>query len=185
MRICVYCGSKNGNKAEYIDAAERLGISLAKRGIGLVYGGGSSGMMGKISSAVLEAGGEVIGVIPGTLLKREKPGSKLSEVRVVNSIHERKSLMMELSNGFIVMPGGLGTFEEFFEVINWSQLKLHSKPYGLLNICNYFDKLIELLDHIADEVFLNPIHKENIYINDNPEELISEIAQHHNSSDQL
>ena len=184
-RICVYCGSRDGNKAEYIDAAERLGTSLAKKGIGLVYGGGRSGMMGKISSAVLDAGGELIGVIPGTLLKKEQPGPKLSEVRVVNSIHERKSLMMELSDGFIAMPGGLGTFEEFFEVINWSQLKLHNKPYGLLNICNYFDKLIELLDHIADEGFLNPLNKSKIYINDDPEELVSKLAQHHNSPNTL
>jgi len=178
MKICVYCGSKNGNKAAYIDAAERLGTSLAKKRIGLVYGGGNTGLMGKISSAVLESGGEVIGVIPGTLFKREIPGPKLNEVRVVNNIHERKSMMMALSDGFIAMPGGLGTFEEFFEVINWSQLTLHNKPYGLLNICNFFGKLIELLDHIANEGFLNPIHKREIYITDDPEHLISKIAQH-------
>lgn len=178
MRICVYCGSKNGNRVEYIDAAERLGTSLAEKGIGLVYGGGNFGMMGKISSAVIEGGGEVIGVIPETLLKREVPGTELNKVHVVNTIHERKSLMMELSDGFIAMPGGLGTFEEIFEVINWAQLKIHKKPYGFLNTKNYFGKMFDLLNHIADEGFLNKDHKDTILIDETPENLITKIAQH-------
>lgn len=178
MRICVYCGSKNGNKVEYIDAAERLGKSLAKKGFGLVYGGGNSGMMGKISSAIIEAGGEVIGVIPKTLLKSEMPGPVLNKVHVANTIHERKSLRMELSDGFIAMPGGLGIFEEIFEVINWAQLKIHNKPYGLLNSQNYFGKMFDLLDHIADEGFLNKDHKDTIIIDETPEDLITKIAQH-------
>lgn len=183
MRICVYCGSKNGNKTEYIDAAERLGKSLAKNGIGLVYGGGNAGMMGKISSAVIESAGEVIGVIPETLLKREIPGPELSEVHVVNNIHERKALMMELSDGFVAMPGGLGTFEEILEVINWAQLKIHTKPYGFLNTKNYFGKMFDLLDHIADEGFLNKDHKDTILIDETPENLITKIAQQINPAE--
>jgi uncharacterized protein (TIGR00730 family) len=183
MRICVYCGSNNGNKTEYIDAAERLGKSLAKNGIGLVYGGGNAGMMGKISSAVIESAGEVIGVIPKTLLKREIPGPELSEVHVVNNIHERKALMMELSDGFVAMPGGLGTFEEIFEVINWAQLKIHNKPYGFLNTRNYFGKMFDLLDHIAGEGFLNIDHKNTILIDETPENLIIKIAQQINPAE--
>ena len=183
MRICVYCGSKNGNKTEYIDSAEGLGIALAKNGIGLVYGGSNSGMMGKISSVVLENGGEVIGVIPEPLLKREKPGLELSKVYVVNNIHERKSLMMELSNGFVAMPGGLGTFEEIIEVINWAQLKIHNKPYGFLNTRNYFSKMFDLFDHIADEGFLNKGHKETILIDEVPENLIRRISQQINPAE--
>ena len=177
MRICVYCGSKNGNKTEYTDSAEKLGIALAKKGIGLVYGGGNSGMMGKISSTVLENGGEVIGVIPETLSRRCKSGPELSQVYTVNNIHERKSLMMELSNGFVAMPGGLGTFEEILEVINWAQLKIHNKPYGFLNTHNYFGKMFDLIDHIADEGFMKKDHKETILVDETPEKLIAKIVQ--------
>ena len=177
-RICVYCGSKTGNRPEYLNAAEELGKVLALNGISLVYGGGNSGMMGKISSAVMANGGEAIGVIPKTLPEIKCAGSELSEIHIVGNIHERKALMMELSDGFIAMPGGLGTFEEFFEVLNWSKLGLHDKPYGLLNTCHYFSKLVELLDHIANEGFLNPSHKSTIHIADDPHELVVEITRH-------
>jgi len=168
----VYCGSKDGARPEYGKAAMELGHALVKNNLDLVYGGGNSGMMGLISTAVLEAGGNVIGVIPEPLLKRKSAVQELSEIRVVKNIHERKALMMDLADGFIAMPGGLGTFEEFFEVINWSQLKLHNKPYGLLNTCNFFGRLIDLLDHIASEGFFNPEHKDLIHIVENPYELI-------------
>ena len=178
-RICVYCGAKTGKRTEYLTAAAALGKALALNGIGLVYGGGNSGIMGKISTTVMENGGEVIGVIPEPLYERGAAAPDLSELHVVNGIHERKARMMELSDGFIALPGGLGTFEELFEVLNWSKLKLHNKPYGLLNTCRYFSKLLELLDHIAEEKFMNPAHINTIYIDENPDELVAKMMQHH------
>ena len=177
-RICVYCGSKTGGRPEYLNAAVELGKVLALNGIGLVYGGGNSGMMGGISSTVMANGGEVIGVIPRTLRESKFAGPELSRIHVVDSIHERKALMMELADGFIAMPGGLGTFEEFFEVLNWSKLRLHDKPYGLLNSCHYFSKLMELLEHIEYEGFLSQNYAATIYIDENPHELVSRIAHH-------
>ncbi len=177
-RICVYCGSKSGNRPEYLKAAEELGKTLALNGLGLVYGGGNSGMMGKLSSTVMANGGEVIGVIPRALHEREISGPELSEIHVVGNIHERKAWMMELADGFIAMPGGLGTFEEFFEVLNWSKLRLHDKPYGLLDSCHYFSKLMELLDHIEHEGFLSPNHTATIHIDETPHELVQKITKH-------
>ncbi len=134
-RICVFCGSSPGARLEYARAARELADLLIKRNIGLVYGGARVGIMGEIASAVLKQGGEVIGVIPQELVEKEVAFTELTDLRIVGSMHERKALMAELSDGFIALPGGLGTIEEFFEVLTWAQLGLHRKPCGLLNVC--------------------------------------------------
>ncbi len=133
-RVCVFCGSSPGARPEYLQAAIELGQALAGKNIGLVYGGAKVGMMGKIAESVLEKGGEVIGVIPKDLVEREVAFTGLADLRVVGSMHERKALMADLSDGFIALPGGLGTIEEFFEVVTWAQLGIHPKPCGLLNV---------------------------------------------------
>src|SRR5512146_155412 len=141
-RICVFCGSNTGTRLAYVEAAQRLGVILAERKLGLVYGGGKVGLMGKLADAVLGAGGEVIGVIPQKLMRKEIAHAGLTDLRVVNSMHERKAMMAELSDAFIAMPGGFGTFEEFCEMVTWAQLGVHRKPCGLLNIEGYYDHLL-------------------------------------------
>ena len=153
-RICVYCGSSPGKFRQYRDAARTLGHELASRGIALVYGGASIGVMGTIADAVLEKGGEVLGVIPVALAKREITHKGLNELFVVNSMHERKAKMADLSDGFIALPGGWGTIEEFFEMLTWAQLGLHEKPCGLLNISSYYDHLFSFLEHAFDQQFV-------------------------------
>ncbi len=153
-RICVYCGSSPGKLPEYRDAARTLGHELAARGIGLVYGGASIGVMGTVADAVLEKGGEAFGVIPYVLATREVAHRGLNELFVVNSMHERKAKMAELSDGFIALPGGWGTIEEIFEMLTWAQLGLHEKPCGLLNISAYYDHLFTFLEHAIDQRFV-------------------------------
>ncbi len=153
-RICVYCGSSPGKDSAYREAARSLGNELASRGIGLVYGGASIGVMGAVANAVLEKGGEVFGVIPYVLAKRELAHQDLNELFVVNSMHERKAKMAELSDGFIALPGGWGTIEEIFEMLTWAQLGLHEKPCGLLNIASYYDHLFAFLEHAMDQQFV-------------------------------
>jgi uncharacterized protein (TIGR00730 family) len=153
-RICVFTGSSEGRRAGYRTAAVALGQTLVARGCGLVYGGARVGLMGAIADAVLEAGGQVIGVIPEALVAREVAHTGLSDLRVVSSMHERKALMADLSDGFIAMPGGWGTLEELFEVLTWGQLGLHRKPCGLLNVDGYFDPLLAFLQHAVDEQFV-------------------------------
>ena len=133
-QICVFCGSNLGARTAYVEAAENLGKLLGKRGIGLVYGGGKVGLMGKIADSVLASGGEVIGVIPKSLMRKEIAHAGLTDLRVVDSMHQRKALMAELSDGFVALPGGFGTFEEFCEIVTWAQLGLHAKPCGILNV---------------------------------------------------
>ena len=145
-KICVFTGSRHGASTAYADAAEQLARDLVERGFGLVYGGGNVGLMNVIADAVLELGGHVTGVIPNALVSKEVAHRGLSELRVVNSMHERKALMAELSDGFIALPGGIGTMEEFFEVLSWAQLGIHNKPCGLLNVSGYYDPLIQFLD---------------------------------------
>ena len=158
-RICVFTGSRNGVRAEFADAARQLGRALVERDYGLVYGGGNVGLMAVIANAVLESNGHVTGVIPNSLVSREVAHFGLSDLRVVQSMHERKALMAELSDGFIAMPGGIGTMEEFFEVLSWAQLGIHEKPCGLLNVCGYYDPLIEFLDHAVDQDFIKSKHR--------------------------
>jgi len=153
-RICVFLGSSVGLQPEYAEVATRLGRELVRRNFGLVYGGASLGLMAILADTVLAEGGEVIGVIPKMLVEKEIAHQGLTELRVVDSMHERKALMADLADGFIGLPGGLGTLEEFFEVLTWGQLGLHVKPCGLLDICGYFSHLIQFLDHAVDERLL-------------------------------
>jgi hypothetical protein len=156
--ICVFCGSMPGVRPEYLDAARELGELLAARGIELVYGGGHVGMMGALADSALSAGGRVIGVIPEHLMKPEVAHQKLSELRVVDSMHTRKRQMAERSDAFLVLPGGYGTFEEMFEMVTWLQLQLHAKPIGALNVAGFFDPLMDFLRHAAEEGFIRPQH---------------------------
>ena len=158
-RICVFCGSNPGGRPEYADAAREMGLALAERGIGLVYGGGGVGLMGIVADTVMRVGGEVIGVMPEALMRREAAQLDVTELHVVRSMHERKALMADLSDGFIAMPGGYGTFEEFCEVITWSQLGIHPKPCGLLNVGGYYAPLLAMFDHAVAEGFVRPQHR--------------------------
>ncbi len=173
-RICVFCGSSSGAQAEYNQVAQQLGHALVRKNIGLVYGGGRVGIMGKIAQTVMESGGEVIGVIPKGLAEREVAFMELADLRVVDSMHSRKALMVELSEGFIALPGGLGTIEEFFEVLTWGQLGIHQKPCGLLNVQGYFNKLLEFIDHTVSERFVEKEHRSMILMAETPEGLLQQ-----------
>jgi uncharacterized protein (TIGR00730 family) len=175
-RVCVYCGSSTGNKKIYREMAEAMGALLAKRGIGLVYGGGNVGLMGIVADAALAAGGEVIGVIPHSLANREIAHAGVTDLRVVDSMHTRKALMAELSDAFIAMPGGVGTFEEFFEAVTWTQLGVHHKPCGLLNAGAFYSPLAAFIDQAVTEGFIKPIHRAMIVVDDDPERLLNALA---------
>ncbi|GIP43535.1 cytokinin riboside 5'-monophosphate phosphoribohydrolase [Paenibacillus sp. J45TS6] len=153
-KIAVFCGSSDGTSVEYKEGAKRLGQELARRNIGLVYGGASVGVMGAVADAVLENGGHVTGIMPRFLEEREISHKSLTELIVVESMHERKAKMAELADGFIMLPGGPGTLEEFFEIFTWAQLGLHQKPFGFLNVNRYYDPLLTLFDHMVKEGFL-------------------------------
>jgi uncharacterized protein (TIGR00730 family) len=175
-RLCVYAGSSHGGHPEYAAAAGRLATVLAERGIGVVYGGAKAGLMGVLADAALAAGGEVIGVIPQHLVDREVGHEGLTELRVVSSMHERKALMAELADGFVAAPGGIGTLEELVEVFTWSQLGLHRKPTGVLNVRGYYDGLIGLLDHAVREGFLRADHRRLLVVGDDVVELLERFA---------
>jgi uncharacterized protein (TIGR00730 family) len=168
----VFCGSSPGARPEYLDAAVHLGHTLARNNIGLVYGGARVGIMGRVAESVLEKGGDVIGVIPKALVEKEVAFTGLADLRVVDSMHDRKALMADLADGFIALPGGLGTIEEFFEIVTWAQLGIHSKPCGLLNINQYFRKLMDFLDHTVTERFVEREHRSMILMDDDPERLL-------------
>jgi uncharacterized protein (TIGR00730 family) len=176
-RVCVYCGSSTGNKDIYRDMAEAMGALLARRGIGLVYGGGNVGLMGIVADAALAGGGEVIGVIPQSLADREVAHVGVTDLRVVDSMHTRKALMAELSDAFIAMPGGVGTFEEFFEAVTWTQLGVHRKPCGLLNAGAFYSPLAAFIDQAVTEGFIKPIHRAMIVVDDDPERLLNALAE--------
>lgn len=171
-RICVFCGSSPGVRPEYLRAAKQLGNVLVNKNIGLVYGGGRVGVMGKIAQTVVEGGGDVIGVIPKDLAEKEVAFTELADLRVVDSMHSRKALMAELSDGFIALPGGLGTIEEFFEILTWGQLGIHQKPCGLLNVEGYFSKLMGFIDHTVGEHFVEREHRVMILLDESPEGLL-------------
>ena len=176
-RICVFCGSNSGIDPAYRRAAAQLATVLVERGIELVYGGGNIGLMGVLADTALAAGGRVIGVIPESLMAREVGHRGLTELRVVNSMHERKALMADLSDGFIALPGGFGTFEEFCEVVTWSQLGIHEKPCGLLNVDGYYDSLLLLFDNAVSEGFLHPDNRALVLDAEDPEALLTKMAQ--------
>jgi uncharacterized protein (TIGR00730 family) len=161
-RICVFCGSQAGSREVYGEQARALGLAMADRGIGLVYGGGGIGMMGAVADAVIEARGEVIGVIPYALASKERARRDI-DMRVVNTMHERKAMMAELSDAFIAMPGGFGTLEEMMETITWGQLGIHRKPVGLLNVASYYDPLIAMIDRAIEEGFILPRYR-NLFV---------------------
>ena len=170
--VCVFCGSSPGNDPDYAAAAQELGQTLAERGTTLVYGGGHVGLMGVVADAALGAGGEVIGVMPRSLVDREIGHTNLTKLHVVRSMHERKALMSELSEGFIALPGGNGTLEEFFEVLTWAQLGEHAKPCGLLNVAGYYDPLLAVFDQMVDRAFLKREHREIVLVEEDPSSLL-------------
>lgn len=176
-KICVFTGSRHGASTAYADAAEQLARDLVERSFGLVYGGGNVGLMNIIADAVLDLGGHVTGVIPNALVSKEVAHRGLSELRLVNSMHERKALMAELSDGFIALPGGIGTMEEFFEVLSWTQLGIHNKPCGLLNVSGYYDPLIEFLDHAVLQDFVKPKHRALLIVEHDPIILLDRFAK--------
>lgn len=163
-RVCVFCGSKAGARPEYMESARQTGQLLAERGIGLVYGGASIGTMGALANGALAAGGEVIGVIPRSFVDREIAHSGLSQLHLVGSMHERKALMVELADGFVALPGGSGTLDEFFEVFTWAQLGFHDKPCAFIDVRGYYQPLIAFLDHAVDEHFISRPHRDKILV---------------------
>jgi uncharacterized protein (TIGR00730 family) len=173
-RICVFTGSRDGSHPEYAEAARQLGRELVERNYGLVYGGGNVGLMKIIADTVLDLGGHVTGVIPDSLVSKEVAHRGLSDLRIVQSMHERKAMMAALSDGFIALVGGIGTMEEFFEVLSWAQLGIHRKPCGLLNTGGYYNRLIEFLDHAVEHDFLKPKHRSLLILANEPPEILSQ-----------
>ncbi len=173
--ICIYCGSAVGTNPEYAATARRLGRALAHQGLGLVYGGGRVGLMGIVADAVLEGGGTAIGVIPEPLATEEVAHNGLTELHVVPDMHQRKALMARRADAFLTLPGGIGTFEEFFETLSWAALGLHHKPLGILNVAGYFDPLLALLDHAVAERFLRTEVLDLLIVATDPEALVADL----------
>src|ERR1035437_5002585 len=176
--ICVYCGSSPGRLEAYADGARALAKALVARDLGLVYGGASVGIMGLMADSVLQLGGRAVGVIPEALKRKEIEHQGLTELHVTKSMHERKTLMADLSDGFIALPGGIGTLEEIFEVWTWAQLGIHAKPCGLLNVAGYFDSLTTFLDHAAAEHFVKKPHRSILIVEHQPEALLDRFASY-------
>ncbi|MBA3671454.1 MAG: TIGR00730 family Rossman fold protein [Gemmatimonadaceae bacterium] len=170
--VCVFCAASPGANPVYAEAAREMGRFLASSGRRVVYGGGRTGLMGALAEGALAAGGEVIGIMPKHLVDREVAHTGLTELHVVASMHERKALLAELSDGFLAMPGGLGTLEELFEIWTWGQLGLHRKPYGLLNVAGYFDRLLDFLDHAVGEQFLREEYRALLVVESAPAALL-------------
>lgn len=181
-RICVFCGSKAGGREVYADHARRFGAALVRRGLGLVYGAGHVGLMGVVADAVLQAGGEVIGVIPQALVDKELAHSQLTDLRIVRTMHERKAMMAELADGFAALPGGYGTGDELFEILTWAQLGFHRKPIGVVNVGGYFDGLLAWLDHTVAEQFVKPPHRRLLLVAQDADELLDQFESHATSS---
>jgi uncharacterized protein (TIGR00730 family) len=172
-RLAVFCGSNPGGRPEYVAAARSFGKLLANRGIGIVYGGSNVGLMAALADAISEERGDIIGVIPRMLVEREVANTALADLRIVESMHERKAMMAELSDGFIALPGGIGTLEEFFEIWTWGQLGMHDKPCGLLNVAGYFDPLLQFLDRAVEEKFVREVHRNMVVVESDPAALLS------------
>lgn len=175
-RIGIYCGSNAGVRPEYAHAAADLAHFLATRGIGIVYGGGNVGLMGVVADAALAAGGEIIGVIPQALVDREVVHRAVPDLRIVESMHERKALIAELADAFVALPGGLGTLDELFEIWTWAQLGFHAKPCGLLNIADYFTPLVAFLDRAVAEGFVHAAHRHMLVVESDPGRLLDRFA---------
>jgi uncharacterized protein (TIGR00730 family) len=175
-RVCVFCGSKHGARPQYTEAAGAMAAAMVEAGIDLVYGGGRVGLMGVVADAVLEAGGDVIGVIPEHMSGREIAHHGLTDLRIVGSMHERKALMYSLSDGFVALPGGLGTLEELFEITTWSQLGLHAKPTGLLDVEGFYSPLVGFLDRLVTEGFVNQRHRSLLRVADDPVTILERLA---------
>jgi uncharacterized protein (TIGR00730 family) len=173
--VCVFCGSSRGIDPAYTEAARSLGRTLAEANVRLVFGGGHVGLVGVLSNAALEAGGEVIGVIPGYLVERKLAHSGLSDLRIVGSMHERKALMSDLSVSFIMVPCGTGTLEEFFEILTWAQLGEHEKQCGLLNVAGYYDPLLAVFDHMVDKGFLSQSNRALLLVESEPAKLLRKV----------
>jgi uncharacterized protein (TIGR00730 family) len=176
-RVCVFCGSSTGTSPAYRNAAERLASEMTARGIGLVFGGGCVGLMGIVADAVLAAGGHAIGVIPHAMVAREIAHHGLPDLRIVSSMHERKAMMAELSDAFLALPGGFGTFEEFFEVVTWTQLGLHRKRCGLLNVKGFYDPLLALVNRAVEEGFIKAENRAIVTADSDPAALLDRLAQ--------
>jgi uncharacterized protein (TIGR00730 family) len=164
LAVCVFCGSSMGDRPVYVDAARRLGAEIARRGLTLVYGAGDVGLMGVLADAALEAGGKVVGMIPRSLMERELGHEGLTELHVVNTMHERKAMMADRADAFVALPGGYGTLDELFEVLTWAQLGIHSKPIGLLNVGGFFGPLLAWIAHASSEGFIRPQHVELLHV---------------------
>ncbi|MVW79352.1 TIGR00730 family Rossman fold protein [Bordetella sp. 02P26C-1] len=174
--LCVYCGSNAGNRPDYIEAARALAREMVRRDIGLVYGGASVGIMGAVADAVLAEGGRAVGIIPESLMRKEIGHRELTELHIVGSMHERKTMMAERSDGFIALPGGAGTLEELFETWTWAQLGMHQKPCGMLNIAGYYDQLAGFLDHAVQESFIRAEHRAMLIVEQQPATLLDRYA---------
>ena len=175
-RICVFCGSNAGARSEYAEAARTMATVLAERKLGIVYGGGNVGLMGVLADAALARGGEVIGVIPQKLVDKEVAHRGVTKLLVVETMHERKALMNDLSDAFLALPGGFGTLDEFFEVLTWAQLGFHGKPCALLNVAGYYDGMLAMLDHAVTERFLRPAHRELVIADTDPLRLLQRLS---------
>lgn len=171
-RLAVFCGSNPGARPDYIEGARTFGRLLSERGIGVVYGGANVGLMAALANEVADNLGDIIGVIPRMLVDREVANKSLDDLRIVDSMHERKAMMAELCDGFVALPGGIGTLEEFFEVWTWAQLGVHEKPCGLLNIAGYFDPLLAFLDRAVEEKFVREVHRSMVIVEDDPRRLL-------------
>jgi uncharacterized protein (TIGR00730 family) len=172
-RLAVFCGSNPGARPDYVQAARSFGKLLASRGVGIVYGGSNVGLMQALADAMLDELGDIIGVIPRMLVEREVANTALTDLRIVDSMHDRKALMAELADGFVALPGGIGTLEEFFEIWTWAQLGMHDKPCGLLNVAGYFDPLLEFLDRAVAEKFVREVHRKMVIVESDPATLLS------------
>ncbi len=176
--VCVYCGASPGLDPQFVPSATAVGRLIAESGRTLIYGGGRVGLMGAVADGALGAGGKVIGVIPQSLVSKEVAHRSLTELRVVESMHQRKAMMADLSDGFLALPGGIGTLEELFEVWTWGQLGLHAKPYGLLDIAGFYAPLLAFLDRLVEQRFVRPEHRAMLQVSDDPAALLSSIAAH-------
>ena len=174
--LCVYCGSSVGRDPVYADAARGLARAMVERGVRLVFGGGRVGIMGVVADEIMRLGGDATGVIPQALMRKELAHDGLTELHVTPSMHARKTLMAELADAFVALPGGIGTFEELFEVWTWAQLGFHDKPCGVLNVNGYYDRLVALVEHAVDQAFIRPVHRDMLVVDTDPVALLSRFA---------